>query len=77
MTETDGEFSKDLLRGAEAIAEYLFADRKLARRVYHLTATSNLPHFKLGAMICARKSVLIKWVTDQEGRHSGETRKRA
>jgi hypothetical protein len=68
MIEDDPEFSKDLLRGAEEIAEFLFGDRKLRRKVYHLVATSNLPVFKLGAMLCARKSVLLQWVKDQEDR---------
>jgi hypothetical protein len=77
MTETETEFSKDLLRGADAIAEFLYGDKKLRRQVYHLAATSNLPVFKLGSMICARKSVLLKWVRDQEERHAGDQRKQA
>jgi len=28
-------------------------------------------------MICARKSVLLKWVKDQEERHAGENRRQA
>jgi hypothetical protein len=70
MSEHDQEFAKDLLRGAEEIAEFLYGDGKLRRRVYHLIATSNLPVFKLGAMLCGRKSVLIQWVRDQEARHA-------
>jgi hypothetical protein len=66
MTEHDPEFAKDLLRGAEEIAQFLHGDSELRRKVYHLVATSNLPHFKLGSMICARKSVLLKWIKDQE-----------
>jgi hypothetical protein len=68
MSETEVEFSKDLLRGADAIAEFLFGDAKQRRKIYHLTETSNVPHFKLGSMICARKSVLLKWIEEQEGR---------
>ena len=60
MTEHDREFAKDLLRGAEEIAQFLYGDRE-RRKIYHLVATSNLPVFKLGSMICARKSVLLKW----------------
>jgi len=41
------------------------------------STTSNLPVFKLGSMICARKSVLLKWVEDEEERHAGEVRKEA
>jgi hypothetical protein len=44
----------------------------MRRKVYHLVATSNLPVFKLGSMICARKSVLLKWVEEQEGRHAND-----
>jgi hypothetical protein len=34
--------------------------------VFHLASSSKMPVFRLGSMICARKSVLIKWITDQE-----------
>jgi hypothetical protein len=70
MTEQNQEFAKDLLRGAKEIAAFLYGDCDLRRKVFHLVATSNLPVFKLGSMICARKSVLIKWVKDQEERHA-------
>lgn len=59
----------DLLRGAEEISEFLFGDRAHRRRVFHLVETSKLPHFRLGSMICARRSVLTKWIEDQERRH--------
>lgn len=74
MTEQghETEFSKDLLRGADCIASYLFGDARMRRKVYHLAATSNLPVFKLGSMICARRSVLLKWIEDQEGRHAND-----
>jgi hypothetical protein len=76
MTEHDQEFARDLLRGAEEIAQFLYGDPELRRKVYHLVAT-NLPVFKLGSMICARKSVLLKWGKDQEKCHAGENRKQA
>lgn len=75
--DNDPEFAQDLLRGAEEIADFLFGDRKLRRRVYHLAATSNLPVFKLGSMICARRSVLLKWIVEQESRRQDDNRKRA
>jgi hypothetical protein len=78
MTETEPEFSQDLLRGADAIAEFLFGSGgRKRRKVYHLVTTSNLPVFKLGSTICARRSVLLKWIRDQEERHYNNTRKRA
>jgi hypothetical protein len=71
MSETSElEFSKDLLHGDDEIAAFLWGSREQRRKVYHLAATSNLPIFKLGSMICARKSVLLKWIEDQEERHA-------
>jgi len=74
MTEHNPELAHDILRGADAIAQFLYADKTLRRKVYHLAATSNFPVFKLGSMICARKSVVLKWIEDQEENHG---RKRA
>ena len=60
----------DLLRGADAIAEFLLGDRRERRRVYYLTgeARGRLPHFRLGAIICARKSTLLRWIEAHEAR---------
>ena len=77
MDEDKAEFHQDLLRGADEIALFLFGDREQRRKVYHLAATSHLPVFKLGSMICARRSVLLKWVADQEGRFGAEGRRQA
>ena len=70
MGEHDATFAQDLLRGAEEIAQFLFDDANARRKVYHLVATSRLPHFKLGSMICSRRSTLRKWVEQQENRAS-------
>jgi hypothetical protein len=75
MTESDAEFGKDMLRGADEIAAFLYNDKTQRRRVYHLVETSYLPIFRLGAMICARKSVLLKWVEEQERRHANDNDK--
>jgi hypothetical protein len=58
----------DLLRGAGAIAEFLFGDRSQRRKVYYLTgeATVRMPYFRLGAIICARKSTLLRWIEERE-----------
>ena len=72
MSDEGCEFSSDMLRGADAIAQFLYGDPGQRRKVYHLVATSHLPVFKLGAMICARKSVLLRWVEDQETRHTND-----
>lgn len=59
------EIAKDILHGADAIAVHLGFKRRL---VYHLAANDNLPIFKLGATICARKTTLERWLSDKEGR---------
>jgi hypothetical protein len=74
MNDNDPEFAKDMLHGADEIAGFLYGSREMRRKVYHLAATSNLPVFKLGSVICARKSVLLKWVTEQEARHAANNR---
>ncbi len=68
---SDVDFSDDLLRGADQIAQWLYGSRKFRRNIYHLASTTRLPTFKLGSMICARKSVLTKWIAQQEERRAG------
>ena len=62
-------FADDLLRGADEIAAFLFGDKSYRRRVFHLVATSKIPVFRIGSMICARKSTLMAWIAGQEGSH--------
>jgi hypothetical protein len=68
MSKDEMEFASDMLRGTESISEFLFGSHDERRKVYHLAATSHLPTFELGSMICARKSVLLKWIEEQEQR---------
>lgn len=63
----------DILRGADAIAEYLFGDKKQRRKIYHLAEQSHLPVFRLGALLCARKSTLVDWIAEQEHRSKPRT----
>jgi hypothetical protein len=64
--QSAGSLAGDILHGAEGIAEFLYGDRKLRRKVYNLVETARLPHFRLGAVICARRSVLLDWIQAQE-----------
>ena len=59
----------DLLRGADEIAEFVFGSKQHRRRVYYLTgdARTRMPHFRIGSVLCARKSTLIAWIARQEG----------
>lgn len=65
-TPAETSVSSDLLRGADEIAVFLFGSTEHRRRVYHLVETSKLPVFRLGSMVCARRSVLIRWIAEQE-----------
>lgn len=60
----------DLLRGADEIAAFMFGSARHRRKVYYLTgeASRGLPHFKMGSLICARKSTLLRWISEQEAR---------
>ena len=56
----------DLLWGAEAIAVFMFGDSRKRRAVYHLAENRRLPAFKIGHILCARRSVLMAWVAQRE-----------
>lgn len=60
--------SGDLLHGADAIAEFLFGSPDHRRKIYYYTSDARvrMPHFRLGSVICARKSTLIDWIARQE-----------
>lgn len=55
--------AQDLLRGASEIATFLGLSR---RSVYHQIESGRLPVFRLGSSVCARKSVLLNWIEEQE-----------
>jgi hypothetical protein len=54
------------LRGAEAIAEFIFGDRRHKRKVYYLAECSKVPIYRLGATLCLRPSVFRHWIENQE-----------
>jgi hypothetical protein len=61
----------DLLYGAEAIAEFLFGDederrKKNRRKVYGLVESGQLPVFRWGAILCARKSTIVRDIATRE-----------
>jgi hypothetical protein len=62
------EFADDLLCGADEIARFLFGPNGSRRKVYYLAACTRIPVFRLGAKLCARRSVLLGWVAGQESR---------
>lgn len=54
----------DILRGAEAIQGFLGFEKR--SQIYHYVATGEIPVFRIGNTICARKSTLLKWIEQQE-----------
>jgi hypothetical protein len=65
---TPNELADDMLRGADEIAAFIYGDRGLRRKVYYLVECSRLPVFRLGSVLCARKTVLLSWIEGQESR---------
>jgi hypothetical protein len=65
------ELADDILRGADEIATFIFGERGSRRKVYYLAECSRLPVFRLGSVLCARKSVLLLWIAGQESRVAG------
>jgi hypothetical protein len=67
-TDPSQGIADDLLRGADEIAEFIFGKKGGRRKIYYLAETSHLPVFRLGAVLCARRSVLLRWISGQESR---------
>ena len=65
-SKTDTGLGSDLLRGADEIAAFLYGEPGRRRKVYYLAAHSRLPVFRLGSVLCARRSVLMQWIESQE-----------
>ncbi len=66
--KTTNALADDILEGADAIAEFLFGSKESRRKVYYLAECSKLPIFRLGSVLCARKSVLLGFISGQENR---------
>jgi hypothetical protein len=57
-----------VIRGAEAIAEFIFGDRSHRRKVYYLAECSKVPIHRLGSTLCLRPSAYKSWIESQENR---------
>lgn len=60
------DLSNDILTGADQIAGFIYGDPKKRSKVYHLADKAKLPVFKIGKTICARKSTIMAWISEQE-----------
>jgi len=56
------------IRGAEAIAEFIFGDRSCRRKIYYLAERTKLPIYRLGSTLYLRPSAYRAWVENQEAR---------
>lgn len=65
---TTHTLADDILRGADEIAEFIFGERGSRRKVYYLAECTRIPVFRLGSVLCARRSVLLNWIAGQESR---------
>jgi hypothetical protein len=63
--ENDGD---RIILGAAAIAEYIFGDPSLRRKVYYLAEFTKVPIWRLGAQLCLRPATYENWIAIQEAR---------
>ena len=63
VTETTNDDAGLLLYGAPAIARFLGLTE---RQVRHRVADGELPTFKIGGTVCARRASLIEWLARRE-----------
>lgn len=68
MKDDKNATGADLLYGMEAIGAHIGLT---ARQVEHLAAQGELPTFKLGRIVCARRSTLAKHFAAQEAARHG------
>jgi hypothetical protein len=60
------DISNDILIGADEIAKFLFGPSASRRKVYYLASHTRIPLFRMGSVLCARRSVLLNWISGQE-----------
>jgi hypothetical protein len=67
--EASNEKADDrVIRGADAIAEYIFGDRRHRRKIYYLAECSKIPIWRLGSTLCLRPATYESWIKGQESR---------
>lgn len=67
----------DLIRGASDLAQYILGDPTLRRSIYYYAETTDIPVFRIGSMLCARRSMIDAWidqkVQQRTAGHGGES----
>ena len=59
----------DLIEGADSINAFIFGGRKSRQAVYALARKTDVPVFKMGRKLFARRSSLVAWLAEQEQRN--------
>jgi hypothetical protein len=68
--QSDISIADDMLRGAEAIGEYIGEDK---RRTFYLLESQLIPAFKIGALWHMRKSSYQRYIEQLEAAAIGAT----
>jgi hypothetical protein len=68
-----GALPDDVIIGAEGISVALYGPEEGTRetnirRIYHAISKGDLPTFKLGGRVHARRSTILAWIERQEAR---------
>ena len=62
----DPPLAEDLLEGAREIATFLYGNADDVSKVRRAIRTRQIPVFKIGGTVCARRSTILRWITTQE-----------
>jgi hypothetical protein len=64
----DLSLAHNLLHGADEIARFIYgsSDEPNRRRIYYAAEKHGLPVFKLGGVMSARKTTILRWISNQE-----------
>jgi hypothetical protein len=65
-------FADDIIRTAAKIAVHMHGDASMRRNIYYLAQSSNLPFFRIGSVLCIRRSALDRFIAAQEERRSNK-----
>ncbi|TDR89125.1 DNA-binding protein [Enterovirga rhinocerotis] len=75
QANANAPLADDLMRGADAIRRFMFGEAKDEqqaasdrRTVYHLLTKGELGLFKIGGVVCGRKSTMLAKIAEAEGR---------
>ena len=61
--------TSDILHGYKEVGAFL---RMTPKQIEHRVRAGEVPHFKLGRTVCARRSTLNAWLADQEAASRGD-----